>query len=33
MAYVVGVGQSHLSAIERGKKEPGAGLLFRVAKR
>lgn len=33
MAYIVGVGQSHLSAIERGKKEPGAAVLFRIAKR
>jgi transcriptional regulator with XRE-family HTH domain len=32
MAYGVGVGQSHLSAIERGKKEPGVAVLFRIAK-
>jgi transcriptional regulator with XRE-family HTH domain len=31
--YGVGVGQSHLSAIERGKKEPGVAVLFRIAKR
>jgi transcriptional regulator with XRE-family HTH domain len=33
MAHAVGVGQSYLSAIERGKKEPGAAVLFRIAKR
>ena len=33
MAHVVGVSQSYLSAIERGKKEPGAAVLYRVAKR
>jgi transcriptional regulator with XRE-family HTH domain len=33
MAHAVGVGQSHLSAIERGKKEPGADVLYRIAKR
>jgi transcriptional regulator with XRE-family HTH domain len=32
MACTLGVGQSHLSAIERGKKEPGAALLYRIAK-
>jgi transcriptional regulator with XRE-family HTH domain len=33
MAHAVGVGQSYLSAIERGQKEPGAAVLFRIAKR
>ena len=33
MADAVGVSQSHLSAIERGKKEPGAAVLYRIAKR
>jgi transcriptional regulator with XRE-family HTH domain len=33
MACLVGVSQSYLSAIERGKKEPGAALLYRIAKR
>lgn len=33
MACAVGVAQSHLSAIERGKKEPGAAVLYRIAKR
>jgi transcriptional regulator with XRE-family HTH domain len=33
MANEVEIGQSHLSAIERGKKEPGAGVLYRIAKR
>lgn len=33
LARTVGVGQSHLSAIERGKKEPGAAVLYRIAKR
>lgn len=33
MARAVGVAQSHLSAIERGKKEPGAAVLYRIAKR
>ena len=33
LACAVGVGQSHLSAIERGKKEPGAAVLYRIAKR
>ena len=32
MANIAGVGQSHLSAIERGKKEPGVAVLFRIAK-
>jgi transcriptional regulator with XRE-family HTH domain len=32
MADAVGVSQSHLSAIERGKKEPGAAVLYRIAK-
>jgi transcriptional regulator with XRE-family HTH domain len=33
MASAVGVGQSYLSAIERGKKEPGVAVLYRIAKR
>jgi len=33
MAKEVGIGQSHLSAIERGIKEPGAGVLYRIAMR
>ena len=33
MASDVGVAQSHLSAIERGKKEPGVAVLYRIAKR
>jgi transcriptional regulator with XRE-family HTH domain len=33
MAGAVGVGQSYLSAIERGKKEPGAAVLYRIAKK
>jgi len=28
----IGVGQSHVSAIERGVKEPGALVLYRIAK-
>jgi transcriptional regulator with XRE-family HTH domain len=32
LAEAVGVGQSHLSAIERGKKEPGAAVLYRIAR-
>ena len=33
MACTVGIAQSHLSAIERGKKVPGAAVLYRIAKR
>ncbi|MGC1781727.1 MAG: helix-turn-helix transcriptional regulator [Acidobacteriaceae bacterium] len=33
MAMEVGIGQSHLSAIERGKKEPSASVLHRIAMR
>jgi transcriptional regulator with XRE-family HTH domain len=33
MASAVGVSQSYLSAIERGKKEPGAAVLYRIARR
>jgi transcriptional regulator with XRE-family HTH domain len=33
MACLVGVSQSYLSAIERGKKEPGAAVLYRIATR
>jgi len=32
-ARAIGVAQGHLSAIERGKKEPGAVVLYRIAKR
>ncbi len=31
-AEAVGIGQSHISAIERGKKEPGAVVLYQIAK-
>ena len=31
-AETIGVGQSHISAIERGIKEPGALVLYRIAK-
>jgi transcriptional regulator with XRE-family HTH domain len=31
-AEMIGVGQSHVSAIERGAKEPGALVLYRIAK-
>lgn len=31
-AEMIGIGQSHISAIERGMKEPGALVLFRIAK-
>lgn len=31
-AGMVGIGQSHISAIERGAKEPGALVLYRIAK-
>jgi len=31
-AEMIGIGQSHISAIERGIKEPGALVLFRIAK-
>lgn len=33
LACAVGVGQSYLSAIERGKKEPGTAVLYRIARR
>lgn len=33
MAHAVGVSQSYLSAIERGKKEPGVAVLYRISKR
>lgn len=33
MASAVGIVQSYLSAIERGKKEPGVAVLYRIAKR
>jgi transcriptional regulator with XRE-family HTH domain len=32
IAEAVGVAQSHLSAIERGQKEAGVVLLFRIAR-
>ena len=32
MADAVGVAQSYVSAIERGEKEPGAVILFRISK-
>ena len=32
LAEAVGIAQSYLSAIERGQKEPGAAILFRIAK-
>jgi transcriptional regulator with XRE-family HTH domain len=32
LARAVGVGQSHISAIEKGKREIGAAVLFRIAK-
>ncbi|HUN85971.1 MAG TPA: helix-turn-helix transcriptional regulator [Terracidiphilus sp.] len=31
-AEMIGIGQSHISAIEHGKKEPGATVLYRIAK-
>ena len=33
LAEAVGVAQSYISAIERGLKEPGAAILFRIARR
>ena len=32
LADAVGVAQSYVSAIERGEKEPGAVILFRISK-
>ncbi|MBV8114692.1 MAG: helix-turn-helix transcriptional regulator [Silvibacterium sp.] len=32
LAKAVGVGQSHISAIEKGKREIGGALLYRLAK-
>ena len=32
IAETIGVGQSHISAVERGIKEPGALVLYRIAK-
>jgi transcriptional regulator with XRE-family HTH domain len=32
LADAVGVAQSYVSAIERGEKEPGAVILFRLSK-
>ena len=29
---MIGIGQSHISAIERGIKEPGALVLYRIAR-
>jgi transcriptional regulator with XRE-family HTH domain len=31
-AAAIGVAQSHISAIERGKKEPSATILFKIAR-
>lgn len=31
-AEMIGIGQSHISAIERGVKEPGALVLYRIGK-
>lgn len=31
-AHEIGVAQSYISAIERGQKEPGAAVLFRIAR-
>lgn len=31
-AAKIGIGQSHISAIERGVKEPGALVIYRIAK-
>ena len=31
-ANQIGVAQSYISAIERGQKEPGAAVLFRIAR-
>jgi transcriptional regulator with XRE-family HTH domain len=33
LADMIGVAQSHVSAIERGQKEPSATILLRIAKR
>ena len=32
LAEAVGIAQSYLSAVERGQKEPGATILFRIAR-
>jgi transcriptional regulator with XRE-family HTH domain len=32
LAEMLGIGQSHISAIERGLKEPGALVLYRISK-
>lgn len=32
LAEAIGIGQSHISAIEKGEKEIGAAVLFRLAK-
>lgn len=32
LADAVGIAQSHISAIERGQKEPSATILLRIAK-
>jgi len=32
VAEMIGIGQSHISAIERGVKEPGALVLYRIGK-
>jgi transcriptional regulator with XRE-family HTH domain len=31
-AEMIGIGQSHISAIERGVKEPGAVVLYRIGR-
>lgn len=33
LAEMIGVAQSHVSAIERGQKEPSATILLRIAKK
>ena len=33
LADMIGVAQSHVSAIERGQKEPSATILLRIAQR
>jgi transcriptional regulator with XRE-family HTH domain len=33
LADLIGVAQSHISAIERGQKEPSATILLRVARK
>jgi transcriptional regulator with XRE-family HTH domain len=33
LADLIGVAQSHVSAIERGQKEPSATILLRIARK